>query len=219
MLLALAGSPKTEADGGLPSGFTMSSGPIPGDFNPTVSVYTSPKGAEILKTDPVKTAAGVKKVEVDVIEKVGINAALGCEHAATVLAPKAKPEPAKPKPEPAKPKVEPAKPKVEPTPDARSLVEAVVGVKTGTVEAEGTVDEVVAALEKGEDVIDAATTKAIKALSLKCAKYGKMPEAKASIRAVVNVGGPVKLSEIPAKNGDAVIEILTDIVKGAEDNG
>ena len=222
MLKELATNRRPAKKDQLPSNLTISTGPI--EFDPAkVTVHTSVDGAAYAQTEAgaIETADTVEKVELNVVESTTIQGTLGCEGVSVGVkdgvrtfkntVDKAAEKREGPGPKPNK--------KGGPTPDARSLVEAVVGVTTGTVEAEGTVEEVVAALDKGEDVIDAATTKAIKALSLKCAKYGKMPEAKDQIRSIVNVGGPVKLSEIPAKNSDAVIAALEAIVKGAEDNG
>jgi hypothetical protein len=164
---------------------------------PEVQVYTSIDGAPYVD-DVMTTNDIVEKVETvnsktgDTIEKTAF-----LKHAEAKL-------------KEAGEKAEAYKEEKAKKPDARKLVEAVVNVKTETTEASGTIEEVVETLTEND-------MKAIKALQVKVVKLGAMEEARQAVRGIV--GGPLKLSEIPAKHAKSVAGALKAIVERVENAG
>lgn len=200
-----------------PEGLDISSGATE-SFDPArVSVWTSTEGAEMVK-DVVNLAPNVDQVvtkSVDEPEAVDIpktevdgSLAIGKEAIKEKKADKKRG---------GRDNTCSQAPQNNPKPDAKAIVEAVVGVKTGKgTEVEGTAEEVAETLD-GEK-IDDETVKALKKLQVKLAKYTALDEMKATIREITGIQKG-KLSDIPAKHGPALTEALTAVVSRLESEG
>lgn len=180
-----------------PEGLDISSGAT-GTYDPErVTMWTSTEGAKLVK------------------EEVNLNPSVDPEDVVvkTVDQPEEKPK------KETKPKKEKKTSHVQaPTDeDARAIVEAVVGVKTGKgTEVEGTAEEVAEVLD-GEKVSD-DTIVELRKLQVKLAKYQALDEMKEIIRNVTGIQKG-KIADIPAKFGEKLIEDLTAAAKRLEDEG
>lgn len=106
-----------------------------------------------------------------------------------------------------------------PKPDARKIVEAVVGVKVGKgTEVEGKVEEVAETVDPEAPKISQETVVELRKLQVKLAKYQALDEMKGTIRDITGIQKG-KLSDIPEKHGPALVDALTAIATRLEEAG